>query len=347
MNQFIINLPISFYKIHESLIKKDWLVSPFKVDKKDLYDPAKYIYSEDFYGYQYKLILDRNIFSFIISASLKSKHKQIYRDAIALIVFCQIANIMIEPNLAVYEKINYETSNANEAIKELIQFYKTDNCENKILMNYATGLSNSIILSTKNRWDARKIKAQMTKHQWLKEWKSLYLIVLNLIYISEKENSNKEKLKIFIEWMVKEFRLSLVSIVYAIFLFSSMRQKNMIKYRRRDSVIQRQRQIYNMTWDLFFMNNFFRKWVGKKEKEEFLIATDDKVLKNILEKAILIQMNEDFKAINNYLHPNEKPIIETIRNTINSTHDRIYLSDEWSYEYQEKLIKEKVNMLLN
>lgn len=329
------------------MIRKNWIISAFDINKRDLFNPANYIYNEDFHGLQYKLILDRNIFSFIISASLKSKPKQIYRDAIALIVFCQMANIMIEPNMAVYEKINFNTSNAEEAVEELILFYRIDNTASDNLMSYAIGFSNEISPPHMNKWNSEEIKGQLTKHEWLKEWKSLYLIVLNLVYIADQEDSNQDKLKRFIAWMVKDFRLSLVSIVHAIFLFSSIRKKNMVKFRRGDTVSNRQQQINNMTWDLFFMNNFFRKWVGKNEKEEFLVATDDKLVKEVLEKAIFIQANEDIRAINKYLHPNEVEIIEAVLDTINNTQNRTYNSDKWSYEYRDKLIKEMEKVLLN
>jgi len=102
-----------------------------------------------------------------------------------------------------------------------------------------------------------------------------------------------------------------------------------------------------MTWDLFFMNYFFRNWVEKKDAEEFLVATDDKLVKEVLEKAIFIQINEDIKAINKYLRPNEKEIIEAILDIISNTQNRAYNSDGWSYDYRDKLIQEKEKLLLN
>jgi len=249
--------------------------------------------------------------------------------------------------MAVYEKINLDRNNADEAVDELELFYRIDNTNNDKLMNYAIGVSNAISPLIMKDFDSNNIKNQLVKHKWLAEWKSLYLIVLNLVCISERKDNNKEKLKQFISWMVADFRLSLVSIVYAIFLFSSIRKKKMIKFKREDSILIRQQQLNNMTWDLFFANNFFRKWIGKDASKEFLVATDDKLIQEILGKAIIIQNEQNVDALEKYLHQNERHIFEVILHTINNTTNRTYNSDKWSLEYRDELIKEKEAFLLN
>ena len=186
--------PIEFTKIQEILIRKNWIVSAFDVDEKDLYNPANYVCNEKVEGTDYKLILDRNLFSFIISAARKPRPKQIYRDAIALIVFSQIANIMIDPNMSVYEKINLDRNNADEAVDELNIFYGIDNTNSDTLMDYAIGVSNAISPLPMKDFVSNDIKNQLIKHKWLAEWKSLYLIALNLICISEgKDNTLIER----------------------------------------------------------------------------------------------------------------------------------------------------------
>jgi len=347
MNQLTLQLPIEFEIIQKTLIRKNWIVSPFVAAETELYNPANYVYNKKSDGVRYSLILDRNLFSFIISAARKSKQKQIYRDAIALIVFCQVAKIVIEPNMAVYEKINLDRNNADEAVDELEIFYRIDNTSNEKLMNYAIGVSNTISSLTKKNFDKNSIKNRLVKHKWLAEWRSLYLIILNLVCISEQKNNNNEKLEQFISWMVADFRLSLVSIVYAIFLFSSIRKKKMIKFKQEDSISVRQQQLKNMTWDLFFVNNFFRKWIGKDSSEEFFVATDDKLVQEILEKALIVQNKQKIDSLKKFLHQNERHILEIIIKKINNTKSRTYNSDRWSLEYRDELISEKETLLLS
>ena len=163
----------------------------------------------------------------------------------------------------------------------------------------------------------------------------------------EQKITNKDKMKLFISWMVKDFRLSLVSIVYAIFLFSSIRMKKMVKFKRKDGPQLRRQQLKNMTWDLYFANNFFRKWTKKDEKEEYLLATDDKLVKEVLKKAIGVQKEQDLGILSEYLHKNELYLLKQVLFTINNVKDRVYNSEKWSLEYRDELIAEKEGLLFN
>jgi hypothetical protein len=347
MDFVAIHCPADFERIIESLRERSWIITPFDVGEDELYNPAEYVYNEKVDGINYKLIVDRNLFSFILAAANKNNVKKIYRDAIALIAFCQIAGILIEPNMAVYEKIDYDRNNADEAVEELKLFYRIDNTRSEELLAYVSGTSKKVSPVNLNNIDSQEIKLKLLEHEWLAEWKSLYLIVLHLVHISEQKINNKDKMESFISWMVQDFRLSLVSIVYAIFLFSSLRIRKMIKFKRTDSPQLRHKQLTNMTWDLFFANNFFRKWIGKKETEEYLLATDDKMVQELLKKAIYVQKKQDIAALSQYLHQNEISLLKQVLFKINNNADRVYKSEKWSLKYRDELIIEKEKLLLN
>jgi len=347
MDFVAIHFPADFERIIESLRERSWIVTPFDVEEGELYNPAEYVYNEKVEGINYKLIVDRNLFSFILAAAKKNNPKKIYREAIALIVFCQLADILIEPNMAVYEKIDYDRNNADEAVDELKLFYRIDNTRSEDLIAYILGTSKKVSPINLKNINSQEIKSKLLEHEWLAEWKSLYLIVLNLVYISEQKINNKDKMESFISWMVQDFRLSLVSIVYAIFLFSSLRMKKMIKFKRTDCPQLRHKQLTNMAWDLFFVNNFFRKWIGKKETEEYLLATDDKMVQELLKKSIYVQKQQDIASLSQCLHQNEISLLKQVLFKINNTADRVYKSEKWSLKYRDELIIEKEKLLLN
>lgn len=347
MNKIMVEVPKGFNVIRETLLKHDWLISTFDVEKAELYNPVEYLYNKMSDGLIYKLYLDRNIFSFIISAAKKKVPKQIYRDAISLIAFCQIAEILIEPNFAIYEKINYCKHNADEAVDELLTFYEIDNTETDVLMKYILHEKDSIDIVPCNRWDSKKLRDKLINHERLAEWRSLYLIVLNLVDMNYQNINRDSKIHSFFNWMVKEFRLSLVSIVYAIFLFSSKRMKQMIKFKISAAQDKKKRQLKNMTWDLFFMNRFFRIWQNKTEKEDFIFASSDSIVKEIIPAAIQVQKGDSLNILKKYLHPNEEKYIDDIERLITSTDKRVYGSNLWTPEYREKLIEEKEKILLN
>lgn len=345
MDQFIVQLPYGFKAIQDILLRKDWIITSYDTEPDELYNPGNYLYNKMKDDVVYKLYIDRNIFSFLISSVKKSKPRKIYREAIALITFCQVAEILIEPCFAVYEKINYIKNTADEAVDELILFRKVDDTSNNILINYALSNVNSLKINTSDKDDKNELIKLLTKYEWLTEWKSLYLIVLKLVYINCQDISTEFKANKFFNWMVEEFRLSLVSTVYAIFLFSSKRMKRMIKFKENDAKDKKKLQLKNMTWDLYYMNNYFREWQKKDMQEEFLFASDDKIIKEVLRASILVQKKQSLLALGNYLNSKEETWLNQIDNIISRTDNRVYGSKEWTSEYRESLIKEKEALL--
>ena len=347
MDQLLLQLPIGFEKVIAQIKKQDWLISNFYAGVEEIYNPAGYLYNRDLNGVEYKIVLDRNIFRFIVTANKNKNPNEKQRAAISLVTFCQAANILFEPNLAVYERLLPERINAREAVDELMLFYKTDNARSDDLMSYSLSESNRIKLCSESRWNADEIGKQLIKNQWLNEWKSLYLIVLKLIYFNSQNSSQKDKLVHFMEWLVKDFRLSLVSIVFAIFLFSSKRLKNMIKFKNNCEKDVKLKQLYNMTWDLFFMNNFFRILTRNEADSETLVASDDKIIKHILRAAIDVQNDGSLGKLKAYLPKREHEQIDSVIEIIDNTNNRAYKSPEWGPEYREGLITKAEDFVLS
>ena len=347
MDYLLLQLPIRFEEVIDQIKKQDWLISNFYAGVEEIYNPAGYLYNSDLNGVEYKIVLDRNIFRFIVSANKKKNPSEKQRAAISLVTFCQAANIIFEPNLAVYERLLPDRNNTRESVDELILFYKTDNARSDSLMSYSLSESNRIKLCSESRWNADEIEKELTKFQWLNEWKSLYLIVLKLVYYNFQNSSQTEKLTHFMEWLVKDFRLSLVSIVYAIFLFSSKRLKNMVKFKNNGGKDVKLKQLYNMTWDLFFMNNFFRLLTRDESDVEILIASDDKIIKHVLRAAIDVQNEESLEKLKTYLPRREHEIVDVVVGIVENTNNRAYESPEWGPEYREELITKTEDVVLS
>jgi len=94
------------------------------------------------------------------------------------------------------------------------------------------------------------------------------------------------------------------------------------------------------------MNRYFRIWLNKPEKEDFIFASDDNIVKEIIRAAILIQKNKSLNILKEYLHPNEEKYLNGIETLITLEDNRVYGSNMWTPEYRDKLIKEKEKFLL-
>ncbi|MGB6329934.1 MAG: hypothetical protein WBF48_13515 [Halarcobacter sp.] len=317
---------------------RDWIIHNFLLDdNQSFYSPGDIAYNYDVNNINYTIYLDTNIYQFIIN-SFKKEANQTSRDVIALIVFCQICNIQIEPKYAIYEKINYKKELAIEVIQDLNIFHKINNSSTKELIAYAIGKSDKYLLGDHVDIDIDTMKEKLTRYDKLTEWDSMYLIMLACVSFSMKNISNEEKLKMFVNWMIKDFRQSLVGYIYAIVYFKCP-LKRMMKYKKAEKSEEKRKSISNMAWDLYIMNSFFRNWSDSKKESEFVYASDDKALRSLLRVAIDVQINGSFEPLEKIVPKSDYNNVMKIWNIKVTEVERVYGSKKWTREYMTKLIE--------
>lgn len=179
----------------------------------------------------------------------------------------------------------------------------------------------------------------LTKYKRLTEWDSLYLILLSIVDIKFDDTiSARNKLSSFLEWLIREFRMSLVGTIYAMVLFGKKPLKRMMKYTSNLDINERKSALWNMTWDLYIMSQFFKKWIGKNEEEEFFFASDDKAFCELLRSAISVQKIGSFSPLIPYLSKAGYEVAERFLSLDESSMKRVYQTDEWNSQYRDRLI---------
>jgi hypothetical protein len=341
-------LPSYSKDITHRLSTKKWIVHNFYTKKLDeLLDPSNYLYNNHIEGITYCLYLDTNIYQFIINSVKKARPKQVFRDAIALVVHCQISDIQIDPTYPVYEKVNYNHGNLNNCLEDLELFYNINSSDPDELAKYALGFTDSFPVSTEVKINYEKKKAQLMKYERLKEWNSDYLMLMVITDIRHNQTGHpEEKLRTFLTWMIKEYKMSLVTALYAIFLFSKAPLKRMMKFKPSSSPEERKNALWNMTWDIYLMSRFFYNWTEKTENNEFLFASDDKPFCEMLRSGITVQKENDFRHLKPILTNSAYSIIDDYLKTDLSIPDRVYNSEIWGLEYRNNLIDAYENKLL-
>ena len=122
MEEVFYLFPPETQMIIERLSFRDWIVHNFHLrDSQSFCSPRDILYNIDINDVTYTVYLDTNIYQFLLN-SYKRKPNENFRDAVSLLVFCQLCKIQIDPTYAVYEKINYSNHRAPEAIKDLNLF---------------------------------------------------------------------------------------------------------------------------------------------------------------------------------------------------------------------------------
>ncbi len=347
MDHLLISLPLGFDQVISQIQEQDWLINNFEANDEEIYNPANYLYNRDLRGINYRIILDRNIFRFIVSANHSTIPRKKQRAAISLVCFCRTAKIDFEPNLAVYERLLPKRNNITEAIDELITFYKIDSGDDDSLLRYSIAETNHFDIYGKNPCNPTELRYELTKHQWLGEWRSLYVILLKMISVNFTDFRREEKINKFIKWLVKEFKLSLICIIFSVILFSSKRIKKMVKFKLSSTRDEKIDQLYNMTWDLFFMNHYFRKLTKCEADNQFMVASDDKIIKTILRTALNVQNMGSLSHLKNFLPKSDHILVDNVEKILNGTTERIYNSSDWTPEYREQLIDKEEEKVLS
>lgn len=292
MNILMCNLPDGMEKVIDILTNNQWLKSVIN-EEKELYNPANYIYDKEVFNKEHSIIIDTNIFSFIINSYKPKNIQQKHREAIALIAFCCYTEIQINICIPIYEIINYNKDKQKEALEKLELFYKIDNSVPETLIDFALAKRDDYVID-----EARDVSKSINKvvewynnYEMLVEWRSTYLIVLKITELDSLKIDNIKKFELFMNWQHSEFRYSMIGTIYSMIMFSNLRIKGMMKYKTNtESSEEKRHQIKNMTWDCYFMIFLYRK-PGEKTIKNNLIATDDKVIKDLV--TLLVEINSN------------------------------------------------------
>lgn len=330
----------------DKVIKRDWLVHNFKEGKfSELEDFLNCAYNKDCHGVNYTICLDLNVYQFILNSVKKNTKKPEYIDAIALVYLCQIMSIQLDPSIAIYEKLNYskDAEKLTDLTEELEIFEKINNTIDDQLHQYVFGGLKQIYPTNEFNLNHESIKSNLTKCRRLTDWDSLYLFVQCITFNSlNKMRTRRENLKSVVEWMITDFRLSLVSIAYAVVYFGNRPLKRMMKFKITGSSEQKKKALTNMTWDLYALDKYFKDWTKRDENQECLYASNDKAFRDLLRICVEIQNIGDIELLGQFIDQSDLEYINEITSNPTVNFSRKYKSESWGPEYRQKLV-EKFN----
>lgn len=341
MAELFLTLPSYFVEVAKRLRKCDWLIHNFPdCGTDDIYNPALYIYGQELERTRYIACIDLNIMQYAVNLVKKRNASEHHRDACAMLLFCRFANIEVESGLAVYERINHGGGDIEEALDELAILRTLDNVDPDLLAAYMLGNTNSLSgLEVSGISDRDALKDGLTRYQRLIDWDSLYVLVLGLVSVHLDESlTGSCKLEHFMDWMIREFRLSLPIVVYAVRFFGKIRLRGMMKYKLSQSAAERKRAVDNMTWDLFLVDRYLKNWTNPDKAREEILFSQDRVVKELLRTAINVQYAEAIDPFCLYLNESQYLRCKELLDSASSRGDRIYLGRDWSPEYRSTLI---------
>lgn len=211
--------------------------------------------------------------------------------------FLQCANVIIEPNIALYE---YASTNSSLAANEELKLFRiADNIHPKIYADIA--LNREDILRVKNNI----IKSQVKKYNFedeLRFWNFNYTIILKLALIELETMEQHLKMATFMRWMFEEFYFGAPATLFANYYFANKAKMKGLKSCEEKRVFA---TLKNMTWDLTFLTQWLKAVEKQKETNTiWLLCSLDKTLMKLARCLIIAEYDESIseeKTKNNFI----------------------------------------------
>lgn len=233
------------------------------------------------------LYIDSNIFSYITNCFIYVDNSQFLekrKRSVELLIFCKENDIIVEPVYAVQEKLKFDYSEENieKAFEYFRQFLTVYSLPNEFLYDcFVKGNKQKLDLPLVED-DYTFFKESVSKYRMLKEWKSMYLLVLKIIIENLSSKSNEAKFKNIFDFMYYDYQIRTAVVIYCFYFFSDKQIINkMNKYKQSKSFEENKENLKNMTWDLYFMTMAYKNL--SEENQESFFATEDKCLYGLMQ----------------------------------------------------------------
>jgi len=338
---YYFELPAYVDDISDRCVDLDFLVHSFELENtSDLYNPVNFLRNIHIDACVYTLILDTNMYQFLINSYKKETFSSKHRDAISLLVFCQLSDIQVDPTYPVYEKLNRDFSNLDEVLNDLDIFYRINSADPNQLAPFALGQSDKYELHPPIEHCMENISKGLLKHQRIRPWHHYYLIILVISDIHLNQNNKPvDKLRAFLNWMFKDYLKSAIGVVYASTFWGEFPISKMMKLKNSQPKKERQKAIDNMTWDLMIMDKFLSSWIGNETQNEYIIATDDRVFKSLLKATIELQRSGGLEVLKSLIGEGAYNVLSEFDSWNVESESRALNSEKWGAEYIESSIR--------
>ena len=260
--------PADWYALQALLVAEKPLVAGNYFDD-GTFNLADYLSASRLGGIDLKALFDRNLLSPLSElatgasiATLPASDIRSTRVACAAATFCIVADILIEPGMAVHE---YASTNGNEAAhRDVRQFRIVDNSDPQALMDIALGRADRLpaemlekVSADKSIFASHKQDADFTKR--LRMWRPNYLYALKTVSLIRSGMSKLEAALELTRWQAEESFYNGAASLYCLAAISHTPPKGgMFKAIESDNLKKLAHGLRNATWDISIIQQFGR-----------------------------------------------------------------------------------------
>ena len=287
-----IRMPVlheDYAALRDLLICADPLVTGNYVDG-GRFDLTEYVAAVKLGGVEFRALFDRNLLSplaeLAAGKSLAGSAESITtgRIACASAAFCIMADILLEPSMALYEYASTQGNSAAQA--DYASFRVADNADPAIFIDIALGRSDRIPEDhiARVRRDAR-VKAQTSPEpnfeKTLHMWRPNYLYVLKMAALRRSGLSPMKSALEFLRWQSEDYFYNAAASMYCLASASHRPTKGqMLKGIGSAEPATLKKGLRNAAWDICFIQQF-EKYVTTPSSPSWSLWTLDKAVREI------------------------------------------------------------------
>ena len=101
-----------------------------------------------------------------------------------------------------------------------------------------------------------------------------------------------------------------------------------------------------MTWDLYYMRQYFERWVNRPTGAETVFLTNDKAFARILRLSIDVQKAHSLQPLERYISGLDQQLFSNVLHPNNYPHHRVYKSERWGQDYRDEITAKLEGKLL-
>jgi hypothetical protein len=282
--------------LRELLNSADPLVTGNYVDGGG-FDLTEYLVAAKLGGVEFRALFDRNILSPLAALAAgkplagSEESMNTARIACAAVAFCIMAEILVEPSMALYE---YASTQGNSAAKaELISFRVADNIDPTMFVDIAMGRSDRIPKGHLARVETdSSVSGQLTPEsnfeKTLRMWRPNYLYVLKMTALRRSGLSPLEAALEFQRWQSEDSFYNAAASMYCLASASHQPPKGqMVKGIGSANLATLKKGVRNAVWDICLIQQFGR-YVTTPGGPSWSLWTLDKAVRDVA-RALFVQ----------------------------------------------------------
>ena len=275
--------------LRELLNSADPLITGNYVDDGS-FDLTEYLAAVKLGGVEFRALFDRNILSPLAALAagrpLTGSKESIKtgRIACAAVAFCIMANILIEPSMALYE---YASNQGNSAAQiDFASFRVADNVDPAIYIDIAMGRSDKIpenhLAQVRADLNASVLIAAKTNFEKpLRMWRPNYLYILKIAVLRRRGLSSMQAALEFQRWQSEDSFYNAAASLYCIGSVSHQPPKGqMLKGIGSADLATLKKGMCNATWDICLLQQF-GKQVTTPGSPSWSLWTLDKAVRGV------------------------------------------------------------------